>query len=173
MGKLITELVLIEKLAAEKEEESDKFRQFVKNADNKYIDDEVHSVNRTITAEIDCTQCGRVCQILMINITEPEVNRLAGHLNLSAKDTKATYIEQSEQGQMIMNTIPCAFLKDKKCSIYEHRFTECRDFPHLHKSGFINRLFATLMYYGMCPIIYNVVENLKKTTGFIPDKKIF
>jgi Fe-S-cluster containining protein len=102
----------------------------------------------------------------MINITQPEANALAAHLQQPLADVKAAYIEESLQGNMIMNTIPCHFLEGTKCSIYEHRFTECREFPHLHRPGFTKRLFGMLMYYNMCPIIFNVVEALKKETGF-------
>jgi len=36
----------------------------------------------------------------------------------------------------------------------------------LHKDNFTDRLFGTLMYYAMCPIIFNVVEELKMQSGF-------
>ena len=79
---------------------------------------------------------------------------------------KEKFIEESQGGQLIINTIPCHFLADNKCTIYENRFTECRDFPHLHKDGFTARYFNTIMYYHMCPIIFNVVEVLKEELGF-------
>ena len=61
-----------------------------------------------------------------------------------------------------MNKIPCHFLHENKCTVYEARPTECREFPGLHKPGFIKRSFATFMHYGRCPIIFNVIEALKK-----------
>jgi hypothetical protein len=98
----------------------------------------------------------------MINITKEETDQLASHLQISETQLIDQYIEQSEQGQMIINTIPCHFLKETSCSIYEHRFTECREFPHLHKPHFTGRLFGTMQYYEICPIIFNVVEKLKE-----------
>lgn len=67
---------------------------------------------------------------------------------------------------MVLNTVPCHFLCEKKCTIYEDRFDECRNFPALDQPGISNRLFATLMHYGMCPIIFNVMEELKTTSSF-------
>ena len=67
---------------------------------------------------------------------------------------------------MIINTIPCHFLKGTSCSIYEHRFTECREFPHLNKPHFRGRLFGTMQYYEICPIIFNVVEQLKEALDY-------
>lgn len=102
----------------------------------------------------------------MINITPPDADRMATHLQLSTSQFKEKFVEEGSSGMMIMNTIPCHFLADNKCIAYEARFTECREFPHLHKGNFKGRLFGTLIHYAMCPIIYNVVEELKEETGF-------
>jgi len=105
----------------------------------------------------------------MINVTPPEAENVANHLDLALNIFKEKYIEESQQGQMIMNTIPCHFLAGSMCTIYENRFTECREFPHLHRDNFQGRLFGTLMHYSMCPIIFNVIEELKIQTGFNTD----
>lgn len=102
----------------------------------------------------------------MINVTEDDILPVAANLKLSIPTFKERYVEESLQGQMIINTIPCHFLSENKCSIYPDRFTECREFPHLHKSNFKGRLFGTLMHYGMCPIVFNVIEELKVETQF-------
>lgn len=102
----------------------------------------------------------------MVNITPPDADRMAAHLQLDTLQFKEKFVEEGSSGMMIMNTIPCHFLADNKCTAYEARFTECRDFPHLHKENFKGRLFGTLIHYAMCPIIYNVVEELKEETGF-------
>jgi Fe-S-cluster containining protein len=107
----------------------------------------------------------------MINVKPEEVDTLAIVMNSTSAQVKEKYIEESMQGQLIMNTIPCHFLVEKKCSIYEHRFTECRDFPHLHKPGFIQRFSGTIMHYGSCPIIYNVIELLKHNMNFNADQQ--
>ena len=165
---MITDLQLIENFAHKKEDENEEFRRFLKNVNSINVDKTVEDLNNTIAPQIDCTQCSRCCQSLIIHVTQSEADDLARHLNTTAGNIEKQYLEISEQGQMVMNMIPCKFLLDKKCTIYENRFSECRDFPHLHKPGFTKRLFATFMYYGMCPIIYNVVEELKVKTGFLP-----
>ncbi len=105
----------------------------------------------------------------MINVTQPESDAVATHLQMSNNDFEEKYIEKSLGGQMIINTIPCHFLLDSKCTIYEQRFNECREFPHLHKPNFTDRLFGTLIHYSICPIIFNVVEELKTATQFFND----
>ncbi len=163
---LQTDLKEIKEIAAEKELENDRFRIFLKQQDGTQIDTIVHQLNDEVTAQIDCTQCGNCCKSLMINVTDEEVESLAINLQTGVAAVKEKYIEESEQGRMIINTIPCHFLSGTKCSIYQYRFTECREFPHLHKPHFNRRLFGTLMYYAMCPIIFNVVEKLKLALDF-------
>ena len=163
---MLTDLNTIARIAAEKEAENDDFRLFLKQQHSEDIDRIVHEINDLITPQIDCTQCGNCCKSLMINITSAETISLAAHLQMDIEAVKEKFVEISEQGKMIINTIPCHFLGGTSCTIYENRFTECREFPHLHKKNFTTRLFGTLMYYAMCPIIFNVVETLKKELNY-------
>jgi Fe-S-cluster containining protein len=152
--------------AEKKREENDAFRIFLKNKKYEIIDEWVQSINNEVEKKIDCTLCGACCKGLMINVTLEESQNVAKHLKMEEATFKKTYIEESQNGIMIMNTIPCHFLSDKKCSIYENRFNECREFPHLKKPNFTNRLFGTLIHYSICPIIYNVIEQLKIKSNF-------
>ena len=166
MNGLIIDLEKIKQFAAEREKENDLFRLYLKQQDSKVIDETVHQLNDTITPQINCTACGNCCKRLMINVTKDEADKLAEHLQMNIAALKKKYIEESQQGQMVINKIPCHFLEGTKCSIYENRFAECREFPHLHKNNFTSRLFGIMMYYAVCPIIFNVVEELKTTAGF-------
>lgn len=162
----IQDLSVIQNASERNEEENDLFRIFLKQQDSEHVDEMVHSLNLTISTQIDCTQCGNCCRSLMINVEPDEAKNLAAYLDIPADEFKHAYIEESEQGQMVINTIPCHFLKLNKCSIYAHRFNECREFPHLHKPAFTSRLFGTFMHYGRCPIIFNVIEALKIEFSF-------
>ena len=164
--QLIADREFIKKQAAINDEENDAFRLYLKSLDSGDLDKRVHKINDYVTPQIDCTACGACCRQLMINVTEDEKIAVANHLKISPEEFKEGYLEESLQGKLIINTIPCHFLADSKCNIYENRFTECRAFPHLHENHFQNRLFGTLVHYAMCPIIYNVIEELKIEVGF-------
>jgi Fe-S-cluster containining protein len=166
-----TNLQFIAAAAIDKEEENDHFLLSVRAYDNAVLEAMVHEMNNTVSAGIDCTACGNCCKTLVINVTQEEVGKLAEHMHMSEVETRENYIEESLAGNCFINTMPCHFLADDKCTIYEARFTECRDFPHLHKPGFKARLAGTLMHYGRCPIIYNVVEEMKVKTGFLLDTR--
>jgi uncharacterized protein len=164
---LQTDLTVIASLAEEREEENYQFRIFLKNRDGQQVDDMVHQLNDAIAPQIDCTQCGNCCKTLMIGIAPEERPFFAQHFNLSPADAEAQYLTQSMDGDTIMANMPCVFLCDNKCTVYEQRFADCRNFPNLHQPGFVHRLFSMVMHYGTCPIIHNVMEALKVRTGFV------
>lgn len=147
-------------------EENYYFSQYIKERPADQLDAILQPVSDAVTRAVDCTQCGACCKVLMVNVTQAEAKSAARRLQLSETAFKEKYIEESQQGQYIISHIPCHFLSGKICSIYEDRFTECRDFPHLHKPNFKDRVSNTLTYYGICPIIYNTIEILKEKTGF-------
>ena len=102
----------------------------------------------------------------MIVVGETEANDLSDHLKQSREAFDAQYLEKGINGLMIVKTMPCNFLVDNKCAVYEHRYEGCREFPALHIPHFKKRLFTIFMHYGRCPIIFNVAEALKKQLNF-------
>lgn len=137
--------------------------------DPNAIDLLVQQINEAVTAQIDCTQCGNCCKTLMINISETEANTIAKHLDSTRTDFDDQYIEKGSNGMMIMNKMPCHFLNENQCTVYENRFSGCREFPALHLPNFTGRLFTTFMHYERCPIIFNVTEQLKKELSYIKE----
>jgi Fe-S-cluster containining protein len=165
--KIVTQLAAIAASAQEKEPENQAFIAFLRSQEPAGVDLLVQELDATITPQIDCTSCGNCCRSLMINITPTEITRLAAHLDRSEADITEQYIETGANNtHMVMNTIPCHFLANNSCSIYEQRFAECREFPGLHRPQFTSRLFAMFMHYGRCPIIYNVLEEMKGRLAF-------
>jgi len=159
----LTDLSAIARTAEQNEEINFHFRELLQQCDNAAIDELVFKLNNIITPQIDCTACGNCCRSLMINVEENDVQRLAKHLDISPEYFEEKFVERSSEGSLaVMNKIPCHFLHENKCTVYEARPLECREFPGLHKPGFVKRSFATFMHYGRCPIIFNVIEALKK-----------
>ena len=152
--------------AAANEAENDRFKSYLRTLDAGELDERVHRLNAAVTPQVDCTACGNCCKTLMINVAPGEIEPVAARLQKAPREVMDVYVETSLQGHMILNTIPCPFLTGTMCSIYEDRFNECREFPSLHQPGFSTRLFPTFMHYGRCPIVYNVVEELKQELGF-------
>jgi len=161
-----TDLNYIQNFAQEKEAENEQFKDLLRETDADSIDAMVQTLDAIITPTIDCTSCGNCCKSLMVCLNKQEANALSTHLNQSREEFDATYLEKGSNGLMIMNKMPCHFLANNRCTIYEYRFEGCKEFPALHLPNFKRRLFTTFMHYDRCPIIFNVVEQLKEKMEF-------
>jgi Fe-S-cluster containining protein len=153
----------------QKTAENDRFRDFLRSSDGSRLDAAVQELDKTVTPLVDCTACGNCCKSLMIVVTDAEADTLAAHLQQSRPDFDAAYLEKGGHELMVINRMPCHFLTDNKCTVYEHRFAGCREFPALHVPGFRARLFTTFMHYDRCSIIFNVMERLKTVLKFERD----
>src|ERR1043165_746488 len=101
-----------------KDHENEAFRFFLKRFDADEVDKLVFPIQELVTTKTDCTQCGNCCRSLMINVEQHELQPIASTLNLSVEDVKQKFIEESAEGQMVINTIPCHFLSANKCTVY-------------------------------------------------------
>ena len=147
-------------------EQNERFKTYLKNSDSSDLDQIVYQLNDEVSALIDCQQCGNCCKTLMIVVTDEEADQVSTLLEKNRTEFDEQYLEKGANGLMLMNTMPCSFLKENSCTIYENRFEGCREFPALHLPGFNKRLFSHFMHYGRCPIIYNVMERLKIALNF-------
>jgi Fe-S-cluster containining protein len=161
-----TDPARVAELSIGKTAENDRFRSLLQQKETAELDKLVCSLNEQISPQIDCTACGNCCKSLMIVVSDEEADRLSSHLGQNRNAFDDQYLEKGAHGIMLINKIPCHFLKDNKCTVYEHRFAGCREFPALHVPGFNKRLFTVFMHYDRCPIIYNVVEQLKLELKF-------
>ncbi len=150
---------------------NDSFKVYLKQQPPAHIDALVQELNQRIEPQIDCKQCGNCCKSLLINVSNSEADALSTHLQRSRTDFDNTYLEKSSNGSlMVMNAVPCAFLQQNSCSVYEHRFAGCREFPAMHLPQFTKRLFTTFMHYERCPIVFNVVEHLKTALHYTSEE---
>lgn len=156
------DLSKIEKLSIRKENENFKFRAFLRGFEPSEVDRIVHRLNRSVSRAIDCTECGNCCHSLVPGVTEEEICTLAAHDNVTPEEFTTNHLEDDKfAGTKFLKAIPCRYLDGKICSIYDIRPNECRSYPHLHKKGFVYRTLSVISNYGICPIVFNVMENLK------------
>lgn len=165
-GNIETDLLRIAEFARRNQAENDRFTAFLKQQETEAVDQRVAALDKEISPEIDCTACGNCCKSLMIVVNDAEADALSNQLQQTRQSFDENYLEKGSNGMMIINKIPCHFLSDNKCTVYEHRFAGCREFPALHVPQFNKRLFTTFMHYERCPIIFNVVERLKDKLAF-------
>jgi len=156
-----TDLVKIKIFSQEREDENWYFRTFLKGYDIKNLDSVVRKLFEQVSEAIDCTACGNCCRKIRPTVREKDIKKLSKSLNITPDQFVTKYVDKDEDGDNILNQLPCPFLKDNKCSHYESRPEDCKSYPYLHKKDFVFRLIGVVNNYSICPIVFNVYEALK------------
>jgi hypothetical protein len=137
----------IQRFAQEKHDENEAFRRFLQAQNPDLIDELVHKLNDRIAAQIDCLECGYCCQNLR---------------PIAADEVLLNFVEPKNLAKYkYADSFACKHLDGKKCTIYTNRFEECKMFPYLYRNDFLSRLSGIFGNYEFCPIVFNVVEQLK------------
>lgn len=140
------------------------FKKHLRNYSSAIVDEKIHALNQEVSAQIDCTTCANCCKKLEPGLESHEIENLAKQKGMPAADFKATFIGFDGDAQFL-KTKPCLFLDSCKCSIYEVRPAACAGYPHLDNKDmkYKRSLWSN---YNVCPIVFNVIELLKKELNF-------
>lgn len=161
-----TDLEKIKLIGEKKDEENWKFRSYLKglDIDSKDLDKIVHELNEKISSQIDCTKCANCCKHRNPIMDKEDIKQFITGLEIAEEEFLEKYCEADteEPDKYYFNQFPCSFLENDKCVNYNYRPEDCRSFPHLHKKDFVHRLYGVLENYSVCPIVFNVYEQLKK-----------
>jgi uncharacterized protein len=165
-------------LAEQTDDENWKFRTFLKSRcklDDDELDQRVFELTQRVWAGIDCTACANCCKEVKPTLNETDINRLARRLGFSREQFIHSYLQRTDLGEdnpWETRTTPCPFLIDNRCSVYEDRPDDCRGYPYLYEPDFTSRLAAMLPRTSTCPIVYEVLQELKKSLRFSRSKRI-
>jgi Fe-S-cluster containining protein len=169
---MITDPVKLKAAAEARVNENYQFRQFIKHhprLSSEQVDGIVHKLEQKVWQKIDCTTCANCCREVAPTFSQSDIDRLAGHLGVSNSELIEKYLkptESTEENPWIMRQTPCPFLADSRCTVYEHRPENCRDYPYLHKDEFTSRTLSMIGRIPQCPAVFEVWEDLKRATGF-------
>jgi len=159
-----TDLDRIKEITEEKKRENREFRVFLKRCDlsPEEIDSTVHRLYKEVSEKIDCGTCRNCCKELRPVLSADDIERFSNGLGLSAEEFKETYLIEYQEGEGYMfDERPCPFLKDEGCEYPDLKPEDCVSFPHLEKEGFVYRTMEVVKYCSVCPIVFNVYEELK------------
>jgi Fe-S-cluster containining protein len=153
--------------ANNKASENDRFRESIRLYRSSELDTLVGPIIDKAYKTINCLDCGNCCKQLRPPFTSIDVERIANKLSISDSDFTGQYLEDVKSNDLnIMACNPCAFLDGKACRIYAIRPDSCSDYPHLHHPGFKYRIRSILESYSVCPIVVQVVDDLKGRMAF-------
>jgi Fe-S-cluster containining protein len=164
-----TDLTYIKQTSKANEQENLDFRTYVRadlDLSDYRLNGIVQQATQEVWAHIDCRTCANCCKTRHPLFSRAEVHRIADYLGMTAEELRARYLETDrEAAKYTTRTLPCPFLQDNLCSIYDVRPSVCASYPHLHRN-FRNRLWQTIDNAETCPIVFNVLERLKGRLGF-------
>jgi len=75
------------------------------------------------------------------------------------------YLDRDDDNHVAIDANPCFYLEDSRCMVYVQRPQACCDYPYIGgdvRSGMVGILERA----ATCPIIYEMLEQLKNTLGF-------
>ena len=148
--------------AERKSDENFGFLHWLKfHKDPDHVDRIAGESHGEVFSEIDCTDCGNCCRVIRPTFDKSDIERISSHLQISEEEFVETYLQIGEDNEYETKTLPCPFLKENKCGIYDIRPTTCREYPHTDKEGFSSRKYLHSGNAEVCPAVYHILETMK------------
>lgn len=155
------DLEFYQKQAQAKQKEHKKFLDGLKKKPPKNLDYIVQDTHDDIFDEIDCLACANCCKTTGPLYTEKDIERIAKYLRLSASDFEKKYLRIDEDGDKVLQNLPCYFLSDDNtCIIYDVRPKACREYPHTDRKKIYQINHLTIKNTIICPATYKFVERM-------------
>ncbi len=143
-----------------------KYKRFLENVDRNKALKELPALHEAAFAKHDCLQCAACCKNYSPRFKTPDIKRISKVLGLRESAFIEKYLQVDEEGDFVLQKLPCAFLDDQNyCTIYQDRPSDCRRFPYTDEDVFLKRTSLTLKNISFCPISFDVIENLMKNAG--------
>lgn len=141
------------------------FFRKIKKDKPKNLDDCFHVLHNKAFEQFDCLNCANCCSSISPIITQTDMDRLAKHLKIKTAEFLQKYLYMDEDGDFVFHQSPCPFLApDNYCMVYENRPKACREYPHTNRRKIIQILDITQKNCEYCPVVYEIVEELKTNT---------
>ena len=157
--------------AKKNEKKNVRFRTWLKtHADPAELDSHCQRLHRTLFSGYDCSRCRNCCKQYHGLIPAQDIERDAAFLSLTEEEFRARFLAKERvSGEDAYNTKsePCDFLqKDGICLLNGFKPESCKKFPYTDQPDRISSLFSFLSVISVCPVAYEIWEQLKMEYGF-------
>lgn len=158
----------LEYLAQKKEAKNYKFRTYLKNhADPDELDRQFKKLHEKYFSIYDCSKCRNCCTKYCGTIPVEDIPKDAELLGMTTKEFIEKYLrEVPNSGGYNTKNCPCDFFVDNACILGDSRPDTCKEFPHTDKEDRMGSLLSIIENTSVCPVVYEIMEELKKMYGF-------
>ena len=154
-------------LANKKEKENYRFRKYLKtHADEEMLDKQFKNLHEKYFKIYDCQKCRNCCKELDISIDEYELDNICNYLEMD-KDKFAKENLIQNYGKYSFKEQKCKFLdENNNCKINKCLPTTCKEYPYTNKEERLFSLYSIISNASICPVVYEILEELKKEYNF-------
>lgn len=155
----------IERLGKKKEKENYRFRLFLKeNADEDELDKQFKELHERYFKIYDCTKCRNCCKKIGTIIKEDELTKICEELKFDEKFVSDNLEEK--YGEYTFKKDKCLFLEGNTCKVEKCLPIACREYPYTNKEERLFSLYSVISNASICPVVYEILEELKKIYKF-------
>ena len=155
----------VEKALSEAHLDYKEHKQFFEKLKRKKpgdLDDVVQEIHEEVFEYTNCMKCANCCKTTSPIFSDRDVDRIAKHLKIKPSELIEKHLHLAEDNDYVLNIAPCTFLdEDNSCTIYEHRPTACREYPHTNRKRFYQLMDLTLRNTLICPAAAEITGKLK------------
>ncbi|GHU72593.1 Fe-S oxidoreductase [Clostridia bacterium] len=154
--------IALKEIAKGYENENIKFRTFLKNhAKQDELDEQFATLHNELFASYDCCKCHNCCEFYSIEVDSSDIARAAGFLDMTTEVFTDKYTKDGEI------KAPCPFLQDSgRCRIQPVKPDECVGYPYTDKPDRMAGLMGVINFAEVCPVVFEIVQQLKRIYGF-------
>lgn len=163
-----TDPVVVARLAAEREDENWRFRTFVKSycrLSDSRLNRLARELGEAAAAKINCLDCGACCRQIVVPLTDDEIDTMAAARGVSPKAFRPAFVRRVAEEEQALDAYPCPLQEGNACTVYDSRPEPCRGYPYLG-APFRAHSIAILERAATCPIVFEMLEQLKRRLGF-------
>ena len=155
--------------ARKKEKENIRFRTFLKNhADEDTLDKQFLKLHQKLFAGYNCNKCRNCCKMYSGSIPKEDIRKDAEYLRMTEEEFIERYLDlNSVTGTYETIHTPCDFLQENgECLLGDCKPHNCVKYPYTDLPERLYSLYSVLEAVEVCPVAFEIYEQLKEECGF-------
>ena len=156
----------LKELANNKKDENFRFRSYLKShADEDELDKQFKRLHDKYFKIYDCKKCRNCCKEIGISFDDDELDNICKYLKLDKDKFKEKL--NNQYGEYSFKNKKCEFLdENNNCKIEKCLPRTCKEYPYTNKEERLFSLISIVANASVCPVVYEILEDLKKVYNF-------